>query len=170
MPVNGFGKLWLEHSEVRYGLGCPIAGETAIQVAAEEHFEGGYMFWRGDTNIVYVFVGTGDRGDVYEYVDTWQDGDPTPVAVPTPPPGLYTPVRGFGKIWNADSGLRQALGWATDRETSATGAWQSFASGNALWTGDRVIRVLYDNSTWESYPDTYLTPTPAVRGSPTNKP
>jgi hypothetical protein len=170
MPVNGFGKLWWEHSDVRYGLGCPFAAEIAIQIAAEEHFQGGYMFWRGDTNTVYVFVGTGARGDVYQYVDTWRDGDPTPVPGETPPSGLYAPVRGFGKIWSSDTGLRQALGWATDRETAITGAWQSFASGSALWTSDRIIRVLYDNSTWESYPDNYVTPTPIVHGSPTNKP
>jgi hypothetical protein len=120
--VNGFGKLWREQASVRSKLGCPTAYEIAIQRAAEEHFQGGYMFWRGDTNTIYVFVGTNLGGSVYEYQDTWLEDDPTPVPGPTPPSGLYAPVRGFGKIWSTQPGLRQALGWATDQETGVTGA------------------------------------------------
>jgi hypothetical protein len=170
MPVSGFGKLWREHADVRARLGCPTAYEIPIQSAAEEHFQGGYMFWRGDTNTIYVFLGTNQGGSVYEYQDTWQEDDPTPVPGPSPPSGLYAPVRGFGKIWSAQAGLRQALGWATDQETGVTGAWQPFVSGSALWTSDRVIRLVYDDGTWESYPDTYVTPTPTGRTPPTNRP
>src|SRR5207302_8294342 len=126
-----FGKLWRESAGVRSRLGCPTASEIGIQRAAEEHFQGGYMFWRGDTNIIYVFIGTNNHGDVYQVADTWQDGDPTPPSGPIPPRGLYEPVRGFGKVWASDSGLRQALGWATDQESGITGAWQPFAGGSA---------------------------------------
>jgi len=170
MPASGFGKLWREHEDVRSRLGCPTAYEIPIQAAAEEHFQGGYMYWRGDTNTIYVFVGTNFSGSVYQFEDTWQDDDPTPVPGPTPPPGYYAPVRGFGKVWLANPGLRQALGWATDQESGRTGAWQPFAGGNGLWTSDRVIHVLYDDGTWESYPDNYVTPTPAAHQPVTNKP
>ena len=55
-PVSGFGKLWNENSVVRSRLGCPEESETAIQAAVEEHFQGGYMFWRGDTHTILVFL------------------------------------------------------------------------------------------------------------------
>src|SRR3712207_7763115 len=48
MPVNGFGKVWTENASVRDRVGCPLEFETAIQVAAHQRFQGGYMFWRGD--------------------------------------------------------------------------------------------------------------------------
>jgi hypothetical protein len=172
MPVNGFGKLWHDHAEVRAGLDCPTAVEIPIQVAAEERFQGGYMFWRADTKTIYVFLGVGvETGNVYEYPDTWQDSDPTPLPGQTPPAGLYAPVRGFGKLWNAESGLRQALGWATEPERALTGAWQPFAGGSMLWTSNRVIYVLYSGGTWQSFPDYYVTPTATpAHTSPTNKP
>src|SRR5206468_10146222 len=130
-----------------------------IQRAAQEHFQGGYMFWRGDTNVIYVFTGTDGSGEWHQFVDTWLDDDPTPLPGPVPPSGLFTPVRGFGKVWRENPGLRQALGWATDQEVGITAAWQSFPSADALWTSDHVIRLLYDGGTWASYPDTYVTPT-----------
>jgi hypothetical protein len=34
----------------------------------------------------------------------------------TPPPGLYTPWRGFGKVWAENPELAQALGWAIEPE------------------------------------------------------
>lgn len=124
------------------------------------------MFWRGDTHTVYVFVdgGTGTTGNWYQFADTWVDGEPTPVTE-TPPTGLYVPVRGFGKIWLENPGLKQALGWATDTETSVTSAWEAFKGGSVIWTADQKIRVLYDNAghTWEMYHDTYATPTPQVK-------
>jgi hypothetical protein len=165
MPVNGFGKLWKENAEVRNGLGCPIAYEIGIQQAAQEHFQGGYMFWRGDTKTIYVFLGD-DSGKWYAFSDTWTDEEPTPEPL-TPPRGYYEPVRGFGKIWRTYPALQQSLGWATDQETAVTAAWQPFTRGSALWTSDRIIRVLFDNNAWLGFPDTFVTPTPTgVRKPP----
>jgi hypothetical protein len=48
MPVNGFGKVWDENAKVRDRVGCPTAAEFALPAAAQERFEGGYMFWRND--------------------------------------------------------------------------------------------------------------------------
>ena len=39
-------------------------------------------------------------------------------------------------------------------------------SGSMLWTSsDRIIYVLDDNSTWESFQDTYVVPTPTASRS-----
>ena len=74
---------------------------------------------------------------------------------------MYAPVRGFGKIWSENSGLRQSLGWATEPETSVTGAWQPYGQGNMLWISTKTIFVMYDDGNWESFPDTFVAPTPA---------
>ncbi len=161
-PVSGFGKLWNGNPVVRNGLGCPEESESAILAATQQHFQGGYMFWREDTHVILVFLnGASDGGTWVSYTDTWRESDPTPVPS-TPPQGYYEPVRGFGKVWHADPGLRQRLGWATDQEAAITGAWQPFAHGNTLWTSDRYIRVLYDDFTWSGFVDTYATPTPVA--------
>jgi hypothetical protein len=159
IPVNGFGKLWRENGAVRSKLACPSAPEISVTPAAEQHFQGGYMFWRGDTHTIYVFIGT-QPGHWYQFADNWQETDPTPV-IDTPPPGLHVPVRGFGKIWSTYSGLRQSLGWATDVETNITAAWEGFSGGSMMWTADRTIRVLYDDleHTVDVFQDTFVTPT-----------
>lgn len=163
-PVNGFGKLWSENASVRSKLGCPSAHELGIQLAAEQHFQGGYMFWRGDTKTVYVFLG-GNTGEWYDLEDTWQDSDPTPAPLGNAPAGLYEPVRGFGKIWRDYPSLKQALGWATDEETNVTAAWEAFTGGNTIWVSStKQIRVMYDaGNRYETYLDTYGTPTPSVK-------
>jgi hypothetical protein len=166
MPVNGFGKLWRENASVRDRLDCPIAAELAILEAADQHFQGGYMFWNGQTRTIYVFLGdTGSStgGTWISFPDTWVDGEPTPEPVGTPPAGMYAPVRGFGKLWHEMPGLRQMLGWAVDQESGVTGAWQAFQNGNALWTSDKIIRVMYDDGTWTRHADTYVAPTATRR-------
>ena len=123
----------------------------AVQAATQQHFQGGYMFWREDMHTILIFLqGAADEGTWVSYEDTWREGDPTP-APSGPPAGFYEPVRGFGKIWHADAGLRQRLGWATEREIAVTGAWQPFAHGKMLWTNNRYIRVLYDDFTWSGF-------------------
>ena len=110
MPVNGFGKIWDEHSDIRDRVGCPVEHENAIQSAAGEQFQGGYMFWRGDTQTIYVFFWGSPNDTVgtwQQFPDTWKDGDPEPTPDQPAPTGLYIPVRGFGKIWNENSNIRQ---------------------------------------------------------------
>lgn len=163
MPVNGFGKIWSEHPEVRNRVGCPTESETAIQAAAQERFQGGYMFWRQDTKMIYVFLAGGPNDTVgtwLEFPDTWQDGDPEPTQTPAPQ-GLYLPVRGFGKIWR-DNNLQLTMGYAVEPEQAITGAWQGYQHGYALWTADKVIRFMFKDSggnIWERFEDTFVMPT-----------
>ncbi len=163
MPVRGFGKVWQEHPDVRARVGCPKAPEGAITLAAHQRFQGGYMFWRGDTRTIYVFIGGPDDqyGVWKQYPDTWQEGDPTPVPVGTPPAGYYEPVRGFGKLWHSDESIRLALGWALEPEWNVTGAWQNFEHGQALWVaapvtgGQPTIYFMYSDGMWERFRDTF---------------
>jgi hypothetical protein len=121
------------------------------------------MFWRGDTRTIYVFIGGPDDqyGVWKQYPDTWQEGDPTPVPVGTPPAGYYEPVRGFGKLWHSDESIRLALGWALEPEWNVTGAWQNFEHGQALWVaapvtgGQPTIYFMYLDGMWERFRDTF---------------
>jgi len=164
MPVNGFGKIWSEHPEVRNRIGCPTENETAIQAAAQERFQGGYVFWRGDTKMIYVFL-SGSPNDTVgtwlQFPDTWNDGDPEPTPAQSAPSGFYIPVRGFGKIWRENENLRLSLGYAVEPEQAATGAWQAYEHGYALWTDDKVIRFMFNDSgnIWMRFEDTYVMPT-----------
>ncbi len=180
IPVNGFGKVWTENESVRNRIGCPEEDEYAILDAAQERFEGGYMFWRQDTKKIYVFFGnpnTDTSGTWVEYDDTWVDGEPMPTVEPndtpgvrgsaTPPAGKYAPVRGFGKLWYSDPDLRARLGWALEPEQAVQAAFQTFEHGYALWTDNKVIRIMYKEQTiaeniWERFTDTFAMPTPSA--------
>jgi len=181
MPVNGFGKIWDENAKVRDRIGCPTAAEFSLPGAAQERFEGGYMFWRMDIKKIYVFYGNPNTDTVgvwAEYDDTWSDGTPvattpglltaTPyvqaTVVGSPPEGKYIPVRGFGKLWAENATVRARLGWAIEQEQGVTGAFQEFEHGSALWTDNKIIRFMYSDGSaseniWERFADTFVAPT-----------
>lgn len=156
MPVRGFGKIWKANTQVRSKVGCPTSPEGAISQAAHQRFENGYMFWRGDTSTIYVFVGAQNDtfGGWHQFTDTWQDTDPTPQPLGAPPK-LFEPVRGFGKVWRENPDIRQAIGWATEQESSVDAVWQSYERGHALWTSDKVIRFLYSDGLYARFEDTF---------------
>jgi hypothetical protein len=158
-PVRGFGKIWHGDGAVRERLGCPRTPEEPVQPAAQQHFQAGYMFWRGDTHTIYVFLQSGPH-DVYgtwmEFNDTWQEGEPVPTVEGTTPDGGYIPVRGFGKLWANNPALRQKLGYATEPEATVGAVWQPFEHGIALWTSDRTIRMMYEDGIWQHFDDTFV--------------
>jgi hypothetical protein len=91
-----------------YHWNCP-EGSAVTSNAAEQYFESGRMIWLENEKRIYVLL---NDGGLYTYADTWTadqpDGDPGI----KPPAGRYQPVRGFGKVWNADPYIRSRLGWA----------------------------------------------------------
>jgi len=99
---------------------CPLAPAQTVQ-AAWQAFERGMMLWRADTSEILVLYTNGGR--VERTRDTWQG---EPISVPeAPPPGLYQPDRGFGKVWVENPGVRAGLGWATTLEQGYTMQYQS---------------------------------------------
>ncbi|MBU1879746.1 MAG: hypothetical protein KJ734_12410, partial [Chloroflexi bacterium] len=94
-PAGAFGEVWNTFSSVKAGMNCPT--QSAITIwSAEQDFQYGYMFWRSDTNTVYVIYDTGAWKQV---PNTWQQGEPEQNNDIHPPNGLYQPVRAFGKVW-----------------------------------------------------------------------
>jgi hypothetical protein len=149
---GGFGALWRSNPRLQDSLGCPVQAETG-GAAAEQVFEGGTMYWWGNTLQIYVLM---DGRGWERYTDTYRDGENLPPL--TAPPGLYAPERGFGKVWRATPAIENALGWGTTPEIAMTGVLQRFASGTMLYSqsvnghGKQIYVVLSDGS-FGIYPD-----------------
>ena len=65
-----------------------------------------------------------------------------PLSGLTPPPGLYEPSRGFGKVWREFPDIRAQIGWAVENERAVTASYQVFERG-------RVLRIWDDNIVWQ---------------------
>jgi serine/threonine protein kinase len=119
--ADPFAAAWEIHREQ---LGCPTGNLQVIPTIAEEAFQGGHLFWRSDTDQVYIIL---DRQhDGRELTEgqwqpakpawKWDGSDPDGVGL-TPPSGLVEPKRGFGWLWrNHLGGAAGPLGWALDQE------------------------------------------------------
>jgi murein DD-endopeptidase MepM/ murein hydrolase activator NlpD len=106
---------------------CP-RDATLNTAGAFQPFQSGFMVWLQQpgsaTPSIYVFQAD---GQVRYYPDNWSpDGGPGDTGE-TPPEGLYRPERGFGKVWQEQPQIRQALGWATARESSYQISYQAEA-------------------------------------------
>ncbi len=128
---GGFGRLWTTNAQVRVLLGCPLTKE-APGAASEQIFEQGLMYWWSGTDEIHIGRGSRDGGTWDPAKNTYREGEK--LAPLSPPPGLYAPQRGFGKLWR-ESGFHQAkLGWATGPEASFTGVYQRFERGIMLYS------------------------------------
>jgi len=119
----------------------------------EQSFQGGWMFWRSDTRVIYVIPA---KMPYATYQDTWTDTQPEytcPDSYPrqTPP----TPKRGFGQVWcdPANALVRKLLGNATSDERAFEGQLQEFDSGMILKTDRGVVYILENRlNGWEEVP------------------
>jgi hypothetical protein len=117
VPVRGFGKIWADHPEVQAWLGCSYQDEMGVSTV-QQSFQHGQMLTMLD---FYGYYGSGGRtiyvlfddSTMQSFSDNYQEGDPEPDI--KAPAGLYTPTRGFGKVWREGTGarVRERLGWAT---------------------------------------------------------
>jgi serine/threonine protein kinase len=142
--VSGpFAGIW---AAVQDKIGCAADG-AATTFAAQEKFQGGWMYWREDNDRIYAIYRSGNWG---RYNDIWQEGDPdfSCLDANTPAGSPPTPARGFGKIWCAHPEVRSGLGNATDGEQGFDVTVQKFDQGIMLRT-DLGIWILYNNGLWE---------------------
>ena len=93
-----------------------------IPIIAEELFEGGHMFWRSDTDEVYIVFDRQRNGVELNgggwrlHTIPWDGSHPDGVGM-SPPPGKVEPRRGFGWVWrNYLGGPDGPMGWALDKE------------------------------------------------------
>lgn len=130
-----FEDLW---SERLSQLGCPVASYTAPMV--EQSFEGGWMFWRGDTRHIYALPLAHPYA---RFDDAWDESQPIyscPDLFPsqTPP----TPHRGFGLVWCNQPLVRKLLGNATSSEGLFEATLQEFETGLIFKMDSDVTYIL----------------------------
>ena len=146
-PGNTFAIFWEAH---RSQLGCPIENEVVIPILAEEAFQRGHMFWRSDTDEVYIVYDENNitQGDweLNPIERKWDGSNPDGVGL-NPPPGFVEPKRGFGWLWRTHlGGPDSRIGWALDREYGFNnlGQAQRFEAGLMFKGSGPRLHVLLD--------------------------
>lgn len=139
-------------------LGCPSPFPKLAVPAASQRFERGAMYWVANTgdiaswqagNIWVIFYDNARGSLVWQlYPDYWREGDPVSGGM-TPPPGLFEPIRGFGKLWRENQFIRETLGWAVEPESADKAVEQYFRGGAfAIYrmNTDRIYIMKPDNT------------------------
>jgi hypothetical protein len=152
----------------------PTPTISQIQVA-EQVFEGGRMFWLQPTRQIWAIIESGAlAGRWFVFDDTFQDGEAEFDPNLVPPDGYIQPIRGFGKVWRANTELREALGWAIAAEIGYIAAYEyhpggrlnerglyEAAPGYHILTSQTNQLLRFDGVTWTwEYIQSAVTPTP----------
>jgi hypothetical protein len=120
------------------GCGAAYVGVSEGIGIATQPFEGGAMLWlprpEGAPGQIFVLMRRSDGGLSWQlYADNYVEGEPIGTDE-LPPPGKFSPVRGFGKLWRTVPEVRASLGWGTAPEQADTGAVLQFSSrGGFSW-------------------------------------
>ena len=162
-PQRGFGIVYRENPSIAARLGCATTDELDVQLV-RQGFQNGLMFQRPDTKEI---IALRRDGRWFAYPDSWHAGDELADLGPAPA-GMFIPEGAIGKVWRDQIVLQATFGWATALEQPILGVVQGFSGGEMLWTGDRVIYVLYPDGTWRGFADSYLPPT--MTSTPTSTP
>jgi len=96
--------------------------------------------------------------NIERFDDAFREGSPESDPRYAPPAGKQQPVRGFGLVWRANPGVREALGWALDKEQGYTACYgTALAGGKSMRTfislpDDRLIEyeTYYRPTRWRT--------------------
>jgi len=141
---------------LREEIGCPVE-EYHVLTAISQDFQRGYMVWREEKDLSYVFY----EGDGWEsYSDRWQEGMPEldPSFGP-PPEGVLQPKRGFGLVWQEHPEVREGLGWAFNEERACDEAHlHEFERGLMIECTQYImpkqktrVFILFEDGTYDIY-------------------
>lgn len=163
--TGAFGSVYWANGDVQAKLGA--ATVPAVQVnAAELGFQRGTMYERYDTSEIYVLFISDNQW--IEDPDTWTASDGPGGGQAPGESDLWIPKDGFGIVWNSDPSLASSIGYAVDPDAHVMGGvLQQFTHGIMLYSDQGFVYVLYDDGTWQLFPDTsghgdlINTPTPA---------
>jgi hypothetical protein len=154
-PPGGFGLVFSDPA-VAQAIGCPLGSPpTTINFSsASQTFERGAMLWLSESP-GYIFILFND-GTFRRVVDTFDPNTDPVSGGETPPTGLFEPVRGFGKVWRMEPGVRDRLGWATGQELGGSSVVLDFVRGrmiSANTRGDILVLITtgaLDSGTWSA--------------------
>ncbi len=146
--AGSFGNVYWRNEAVRNHLGTPLDPSIAISVQ-ELDFQHGKMLLNNTTGQVFL-MGVSLR---WEFLYDIGGGE-LPEFVEIDSSGLWQPGGIFGYIWANDPVVADMLGYAVAGQVYAyESEIQNFANGHMIYSADGYIYVLYDNGTWELYPD-----------------
>lgn len=137
-------------------LGCPVGPEQVIGFGADQPMQGGYLFWREDTDGVYVIYDRNKQtaeelfaGDWSPSSDKWNEVDVCMVNK-APPPDTPPIVRGFSWLWCEKLGGPDGkLGWPLAAEQGRPNTFRTQAFENGLiWIGStpKVYALFYNHT------------------------
>lgn len=144
VPGGVFAARWQSDPALQQALGFARSAEPLPVEAASQPFEHGLMVWVNSGPQIYVIA---DDKTWNAFPDTFKEGEPERDPNLYTPGELLQPVRGFGKLWRTQEGVRDRVGWAVSAEKGETALVQEFEHGLVLWAGNRVL-VLLNDGTW----------------------
>jgi hypothetical protein len=143
-PAGWFASRYAADQQLSKALGRPLAGEQVVPMA-EQAYQKGAMFWRGDTKQITVIT---EQGAWSAYADTWNESQQAGKFF-TAPAGLIEPVRGFGKVWREQLGGPNApIGWGMEGERGYDGRIQKYERGTAILNDRGQVYALLANGSW----------------------
>lgn len=149
-PPGALPTLLTADAALANSLGCPVGAPPAVSLlpGASQVFERGTMIYiaptAGGAGSIYVLT---TDGRFRRFDDTFMLGIDPELVGESVPPGLFEPVRGFGKVWRLNPDVRAGLGYALAPEQGDTTALVEFARGRAVYVPTRgATYVLIDDA------------------------
>lgn len=150
IPTGGFGTLFQSNPDIANQLGCPIGAVQNIP-AAWQNFQTGIMVWLNGEVLIFYSVGN----TFQSLPDSFVEGVDPETTSETPPSGLIAPIRGFLKVWNSNSAVRNGLGWAINTEAGTTATVQSFGNGRMVFIPGRTDILVLIGTQWYAFQGSY---------------
>lgn len=152
-PSGIFGAVYQSDPNLAAALGCPIAPAPSSVASAYQPFQNGVMIWVASLGVLPqgVIYALYNNGTYQRFNDTWREGVDPVSSGAQPPPGLVEPVRGFGKVWRENGGVRDGLGWGTAGEAGGSAQVLAFERGemiNVSQAGQTYIFIAGAPGTW----------------------
>jgi len=152
-PGGTFGAIYQSSPDIAAAIGCPLSGAVHTASSAYQTFQNGVMFWVSSLGgapqpTIYALY---NNGTYQRFNDTFTEGVDPPSGGESPPEGLLEPVRGFGKVWRTNLGVRDGLGWATSGENGGAAQVQLFERGEMVFVtqaGQTYVLVTGAPGTW----------------------
>ncbi|MBM3127521.1 MAG: ATP-binding protein [Chloroflexi bacterium] len=133
------------NSKVSSNLGCPEGAPGKTMDGSLQVFQNGLMLSSEDKRVFVLLT----DGAWSEFRDTWERPQPEG-GLFKPPPKLFEPQRGFGKIWRELGGEDAKIGWATTSKESAIKIQiQRFDRGFAIIIDNgKDFKILFTDKKW----------------------
>jgi hypothetical protein len=122
-----FGQRWQTQTALTNALGCAGEPPSSYNNGSYQIFENGLMLFIPSGDI--WAIAPGSPTGTFWYVTEAPPAQPEGI---TPPEGLRIPTLGFGAVWAAVPGVRQALGFARTDETTTGILVQRFIGGELI--------------------------------------